>query len=229
MLTRPFLSRFAKDSRAVGTVEFVVALPLALFLMLGGYETANYVRVSLRLEMAANSIAEMISQSPANAAASVASNGLVTHQQLHFFYDSTMYTLPDSLTEAAQQGVNWQDITTVSTWSVEFKPNSANCGATCTYTPVVVWSFNGGPPCGAQIQESADDAVVTPLTLPSSVYGPGSLLVVQVKYKYYPTFGASWFGASTLTRTAMMAPRNVDVVESNDTADHAANCPNTPF
>lgn len=218
------LRAFARDTRAVGAVEFAISLPFVVFLMVGGYETANYVRASLRVETAANAIAEMLSQAKADPNAQASGDGLVTQSQLHFFRNSMIYTLPDAQTEATQTGQDWTQLAAVSYWSVKFKPNAANCGANCVYTPVVVWSYNHGPACDAQIQSVADDATVTPTTLPQSVYGPGSLMVVQVTYKYYPTFGANIFGPSTITRTALMAPRNVPLVELSDSADNAATC-----
>ena len=195
-----------------------------MMLFLGGFETANYVRASLRVEAAANSIAEMISQAPASASAAVPGDGTVSDSQMHFFWDSMQATLPDAVTEAAQLHKNWWDLATLSVWSVEFKQTSSS-----TYTPNVVWSWNAAVGCGDTITQVPDNSTITAKTLPASVYGPGSLIVVQVSYSYYPTFGASLFGSATITRTALLAPRNVPLVESAFTWTITGNCPGTPF
>jgi len=215
---------FASDLSGVSAVEFALSAPLILILFLGGFETANYVRVSLRVATAANSIAEMLSQEGSNSAASVPGNGLLTSFQFHFFWDSIQYSIPDSLDEASRKGVSWWDVANVKMWNIEFKQTSPN-----VYTPVVVWSSSGGPSCGATINQAPNDSVVTPTTLPASVYGPGSVLVVQINYSYSPIFGGNVFGDSTITRTAILAPRNVPIVEANAPTDNIYNCPGTPF
>jgi len=224
--------RLCAEETAIGTVEFALVLPFIALVMLGGYETANYVRVSQRVEIAANSIAEMISQTQPSSAASQTGDGVVTGSQLHFFWDSTMYTVPNALSQATQLGNSWFNNLTVSFWSVEFTPSSSSCGSSCTYTPVLVWYFQPGGSgnllCGKPIVKVSDTATPNPLAMPSSVYGPNSVVFVQVKYTYVPSFGASFVGSSTITRTAVMSPRIVPIIESSDTAEGAGNCPNTP-
>ena len=94
------LRRLWMEVTAVGTLEFALIVPFMALVMLGGYETANYVRMSQRVEIAANSIAEMISQIPPSSAASQTGDGLLTLDQIHFFGDSIMYMVPDALSEA---------------------------------------------------------------------------------------------------------------------------------
>lgn len=225
------LRRLWMEVTAVGTLEFALIVPFMALVMLGGYETANYVRMSQRVEIAANSIAEMISQIPPSSAASQTGDGLLTLDQIHFFGDSIMYMVPDALSEADRLGNNWWDNVVFRAWSVEFKPSSSNCGSNCTYTPVLLWyhtNGNGSLLCGKPIRQAPDTSIPSPLDIPASAYGPDSVVFVQLSYTYVPSFGASFIGSSTITRTAIMSPRIVPIVESSDYAEGAGNCPNTP-
>jgi hypothetical protein len=107
--------------------------------------------------------------------------------------------------------------------SIKFTATPTGCTTTCTYKPAVVWT-NGARSCGSTITAVADTSGYSPTTLPSDVFGPGSLIVVDVWYTFTPTFAAAYMPAIYIERSAYMAPRNVPVVESQATAQAPA-CP----
>jgi Flp pilus assembly protein TadG len=71
------LGRLAADRSGTVVVEFAMVLPVLMILILGSYETANLLIAYLKLEAAAETAADLVSQTPQNTvlAASGSSTG----------------------------------------------------------------------------------------------------------------------------------------------------------
>ena len=94
--------------------------------------------------------------------------------------------------------------------SVLFTPNPSTCTSNCSYIANVVW--NSGPnkrTCGVPLTAVPDTSVPSKTTLPTDVFGPGSLLVVDIVFNYTPIFGLGLFGTISIARSAYLAPRYV--------------------
>jgi len=211
---------FVRQRQAASTVEFAFLVPVVFLLLLMGFDTGRYVLATQRIQEVANSVAEMLSQTqPASTppATTPAAAGYVQDSDLHFYYGSAMATYPDVLAVANNAGTYWWQLLTVQMTSVYFKASPTNCvSPNCTYTPEVVWT-TGARSCGLTITGTSDTSGYNASTLPTDVFGPGSIIVVDVFYTFTPTFGAAYLPSIPIERSAYMAPRNVSVVESKAT------------
>jgi hypothetical protein len=210
------LDSFLNDRAAVSALEFALILPVLSMLLLGGFDMGRFILATQRTQAVANSIAEMLSQTPVSSSASVSGDGVVTQNDVLFYYNSAMFTFPDILTEATQLGVNWWNLLGVNIASVSFKATPTGCTTSCAYVPKLVWSF-GARTCGTTFTAVPDTNTFNPATLPTDVYAAGSLIVVDITYNWQPTFGAQYLGAVSIERSVFMEPRNVPLVESNAT------------
>jgi hypothetical protein len=210
---------FVRQRQAASTVEFAFLVPVVILLLLMGFDTGRYVLATQRIQEVANSVAEMLSQTqPAQTppATTPSMAGYVQDGDLHFYYDSAMATYPDVLAVANKTGTYWWQLLSVQMTSIYFKANPTNCTSSCTYTPEVVWT-TGARSCGLTMTAASDTSGYNAATLPTDVFGPGSLIVVDVSYTFTPTFGAAYLPSIPIQRSAYMAPRNVSVVESQAT------------
>jgi Flp pilus assembly protein TadG len=209
-----------RRQEGAGAVEFAFVAPILLFLLLAGFDFGRYVLATQRIQEVANSVAEMLSQSNAAQSPTVpveSGDAVVQDSDLHYYSDSAMVTYPDVLAVANSTGTYWWRLLTVQMTSIKFNTTPTGCTAACTYKPAVVWT-TGARTCGLTISAAPDVSTYNPATLPTDVFGPGSLIVVDVFYTFTPTFGAAYLPSFAIERSAFMAPRNVPVVESQATS-----------
>jgi hypothetical protein len=220
------LCSFIQRQRGASTVEFAFLMPVMLILMLAGFDTGRYVLATERIQEVANSVAEMLSQTDTAILPIVPilkSDGVVQDSDLHFYFDSAMATYPDVLVVANNTGTYWWQLLTVQMTSIKFNATPSGCTTSCTYKPTVLWT-TGSRSCGSTITAVGDTSAYSPTTLPQDVYGPGSIIVVDVSYTFAPTLGAAYMPSISIERSAYMAPRNVPYVESQATS-MAPPCP----
>lgn len=199
-------ARLARGVSAASAIEFALVLPVLIALMMGSVEMFRLAMTGKKAVATANAIGEMLSssQSPPTAG------------ELQFISDSGMIIDPDVLTDAQIRGVNWWSIMTASFTSVVFRPTVAGCTVRCKYTAHVAWSAGGQRrPCGT-LQSVADGSAYNPTTLPVSLFGPGSTIVVDSQYAYRPLFGDRIVGPRTITRSAYFAPRYIEPLTLGD-------------
>jgi Flp pilus assembly protein TadG len=211
---------FVRQRQAASTVEFAFLVPVVLLLLLMGFDTGRYVLATERIQEVANSVAEMLSQTGTPTSPIVATNsgdGVVQDSDLHYYYDSAMATYPDVLAVANNTGTYWWQLLTVQMTSVKFNATPTGCASSCTYKPTVMWT-SGARSCGLTLTSVPDASAYSPSTLPSGVFGSGSIIVVDVFYTFTPTFGAAYMPSISIERSAFMAPRNVPYVESQATS-----------
>ncbi len=226
----PRLHSFIWRRHGASSVEFAFIAPVLVLLLLAGFDTGNYVLATQRVQAVANSVAEMLSQT--NAAVSPITpvyngDGVVRNSDLQYYFDSAMATFPDVLAVANNTGTFWWQLLDVQMASVKFNATPAGCTSSCTYAPTVIWS-TGARTCGLTINAAPDTSTYNPATLPTDVFGPGSLIVVDVTYTFTPTFGAPFLPTIAIERSAYMAPRNVPFVESQS-ATMAPPCAGVTF
>ena len=208
---------FVRQRRAASTVEFAFLVPVVLLLLLMGFDTGRYVLATERIQEVANSVAEMLSQTNVAASPMNSGDGVVLDSDLHYYSDSAMVTYPDVLAVANNTGTFWWQLLKVQMTSVKFNATPAGCTSSCTYKPTVMWT-TGARSCGINLTAATDTSLYSPSTLPTDVFGPGSIIVVDVSYTFTPTIGAAYMPAISIERSAFMPPRNVPYVESQATS-----------
>ena len=231
------VQRFRAAEKGLAAIEFAVALPVLLLTVLAGTQVTNYVDASRKVDLIAQSISQMISQSMPPDNKSVA---LVDASDLHFSFDSALVLFPYLLRDSARQGVAWWEDISINYASIAFRPKSASCAdsldMSACYTANVVWTSTGtaqppeGPnfrPCSVEQQPADNAAAPGRATLPRSVYGPSSLIVIDVVFTFRPTFGSRLVPPVRIARSAYVQPRYASLI-NYDTANNtgiATKCP----
>ncbi|PPD42047.1 MAG: hypothetical protein CTY15_12750 [Methylocystis sp.] len=191
---------FLRETRGFAAVEFGLALPVLGLMLLGFIELDRYAWATRQLEVTANSIAQMLSQSQKVAPA-----------EMKYAQDSVMVLFPRVLQDSARLGKNWSDTVTVGMTEVGFTPTVPGCVTGCTYQAKVAWSGGSARrPCGAALMPAANNSTPSPTTLPTDVFGPNGIIVVDLTYAYQPLFAAKIFGPFTVKRSSYLQPRYVD-------------------
>jgi Flp pilus assembly protein TadG len=201
------LGAFARSRRGIAAVEFALVLPFMIILTLGSIEVARLIIFTRKIELVANTAVEMLSQNN-TPAPSNASQGVVNFNDLHFTQGATLVIFPQILQDAANKGVEWSNDIAISMASIQFTPTPSTCTTSCTYKANVIWNSGPNPrPCGTSLTPVADTNTPTPTTLPTDVYGPGTILAVDIVYTYTPLFIQTIFGSIKIARSAFLAPR----------------------
>jgi Flp pilus assembly protein TadG len=205
--SRQPLKRFWEARQAIAAVEFALVLPLLVILMLGSVEAARLITFARRVTLVATTAVEMLTQ---------IGTGTINYVDLHFAVDSTMVIFPQILQDAAQKHVSWSNDIEVSIASVVFTPNPSTCTSNCSYVAIVVW--NSGPAsnkrtCGVPLISAADTAAPSKTTLPADVFGPGSIVVVDIVFSCTPISGFGLFGTIPIARSAYLSPRYVPLIK----------------
>jgi Flp pilus assembly pilin Flp len=203
-LLRAKFGTFLGDRHGAAAIELAFIAPVMIVLALAGVDTTRYVEATESISKVASTIAQMITAN---------TTGSVNYVDLQFYHDSAMVIFPDVLRDAAQQGVPWYNDISISMSSIQFTAKPANCTKNCKYTPKVIWTGGNNPrACGAKLKSVADTSIPSATTLPTDIYGPGSVIVVDVEYNYHPYF-ISFLGASiSISRSIYMAPRYVPLI-----------------
>jgi len=149
----------------------------------------------------------------------------VTDAEVTTDFNSIITTLPDILSDASIRKVNWQSDIQAIVSSVTFSskpgqscapPTAASGNATCNVT--VNWSvgFSSTRQCGlntisyggASSSQAGSDVVnPTLLTIPPTLFSPGTIIVVDLIYAFNPSFTAWITGPLTFERAAYLPPR----------------------
>lgn len=222
---RSSLASFARNSGGAGAVEFAALAPILLLLLLVGFDAGRFVLATQRIQEVANTAAEMLAQTGLSSTAVLSNDGTVSDADLNFYWSSAIFIFPGAVAQAQAQNVSWSSQLLVNMSSVNFVANPKGCTSGCSYTAQVVWTTQNYRPCGSTITAVPDSNSPSPSTLPTDVFGAGSIIVVDVTYTWQPTFGANYLPSIAIVRSAYMAPRNVNIVEAASGDTLASNCP----
>lgn len=185
---RKFVAAFTGFIRAqngVAALEFALLLPLLLIMLLGSVELQRYMRMDRQLSLASENIAASIAQRQAS-----------DPRALHFEFDALPHLFPPSL----DGPLPWYSMVVHQFTNIAFKPSVAGCTQNCTYTANVAWvwpyydtAFGVGNlkrNCGT-LSPEAPGASPSGATIPAAMFGPGSIVVVDLGYQYKPLFGSA--------------------------------------
>ncbi len=235
---RRLLGRFRRAERGVAAIEFAVILPILLTLLLTGTQVVIFINASRKVGQVARSISQMISQAkppPDNSTTVAKVNAL----DLHFSFDAAMVIFPYLLNDAKRQNKAWWTDISINYASIAFTKVQGTCNdpadQSACYTANVVWTSTGTTqpygdnyrPCTAAQLPADNTAAPSRTALPRSVFGPASLIVIDVVFNFTPTLGSKFFPAIKIARSAYVQPRYASLI-NYDTANSdgiATKCP----
>ncbi len=234
MNSNQLLKRFLVTTRASSAVEFALIFPSLLILMLMGIQVVTYVNAARKVELLAASISEMISQAaPPSSSTTVAT---VNAADLHFSYDAGLVIFPFLMKDAARQNILWFQDINIDYASVKFTAiPGANCSSkpdlsTC-YVANVVWTSSGTNgsnyrPCVIPQLAASNTSPPNNTTLPAGIFGPNSIIVVDVVFTFTPTFGSRYLPAMRIARSTYVKPRYATLISYTASNDGIAQlCP----
>ncbi len=233
------LRRFRRANDGVAAIEIALILPVLLVIMLAGIQLVAYINAVRKVELVVESISQMISQSkpPSNGSTTVAT---VNADDLHYSFDSALVLFPYIMGEGKRQGKQWWQVITINYASIQFKQVATTCGGSADqsacYVATVVWTSTGttqsstGPtyrPCIIPQLPASDTADPSPTTLPRSLFGPASMVVIDVVFTFNPTFGARYLPSLRIARSAYIQPRYASLIDfdTNGNDGIATKCP----
>lgn len=226
MLARDALTRFRGSVAGVSAVEFAFVFPILLILLLAGGQVILYIDATRKVQQIATSVSEMLSQ--AAPAASADTTAKVNATDLNFSYDASLVIFPYIMGDAQRRNISWRQGLTVSFAGISFTKLSATCDGTADlsscYAATVDWTSTGTSsgsyrPCILPQLPVDDGAPYNRLNLPRSLYGPGSIVAVDVSFTFNPTFGSSFLNPVTITRSAFVQPRYVTRIDFDTTSN----------
>lgn len=224
-MRRPHAARcFPAEARGASAVEFALVFPVLALLLLGGLQVVLYVDATRRVEAVATSISQMISQAtPATAGSTTAT---VNALDLHFSYDAALVLFPYLMSDGKRKGVAWWQDITIDYASIQFtqivKPCPTATDQSGCYRADVVWTSTGTVgtttrPCSVAQAAADDTAPTTPKTLPRSLFGPGSVIAIDVSFSFVPTFGANVLKPILISRSVFVQPRYAQLIKYDST------------
>ena len=198
------LRSFRRDTRGLAALEFAIWAPVMSLVLFGGVEITRYTIATKRIENVASTIGQMLT---------VNSSGTVNYVDLQFYNDSAMVLFPMVLGDAKQQNKSWSNDIDITMSSVTFTASPANCTTTCTYVPKVAWSAgNNRRSCTTPPTSASNTAAPSVTTLPADVFGPTSLIVVDVAFVFRPMIAPKFMNAMTINRSYFVTPRYVPTI-----------------
>ena len=210
------LNGFWQNRRAMAAVEAALIIPIFLMFSLGSYEAIRYVNMSRRLTTLANSMATMITTrvQPVNG------------DDVLFAFNSAMVIFPDVLSDPARGSTNWSNYLSMTISNVLFTPTVNGCTTGCTYKANIDWSIgaNASRSCTVAPLSVANSTISSLTTLPTDVFNPGSLIVVDLSYPFVPQFGGQYIPSITIHRSAYLQPRYMSSVSIVNTGGPYGKC-----
>ncbi|MGH1569884.1 TadE/TadG family type IV pilus assembly protein [Methylobacterium sp. P31] len=224
--------RFFADARAVSAIEFALIFPVLLILMLAGIQLLTYINATRKVELIAQSISQMLSQAQPPQGSTTAT---VNATDLHFSFDSALVLFPYLMKDGPRQGLQWWQDIAITFAAVTFTQSASNCSGSdlsSCYTANVVWTSTGTTggnyrPCTPAQLAADNTAPPSRYVLPRSVFGPGSIIAVDVVFNFKPTFGARFIPAMRIARSMYVQPRYAALVNFDTTGNDgiATRCP----
>ena len=218
------LECFKRGNNASAAVEFALIFPVLLILMVVGTGMVAYVNAVRKTELLAATISEMISQASPPIGSTTAS---VTAADLHFSYDSGLVVFPYLMKDAARQSIYWWQDIYIDYASIKF---TAIPGKSCTgladmsscYTAAVVWTSSGTTggnyrPCLIAQLPQSNTAAPNKAYLPVSIFGPNSIIAVDIVFTFTPTFGSAFVTPLRIARSVFVQPRYAALITYSST------------
>jgi Flp pilus assembly pilin Flp len=202
--TRRRASAFARDASGVSAIEFALIAPILLLLMMASVEFQRYLRTSRQLANAADQIATLVAQR---------SETLPNWDALSEDFDSAYQSFPEAPLRADVG--TWRTVLRHRIAQASFSKVSPACTTNCAYNAKMSWMWGSGAAptgmarqCGA-LTLAPDGAEPSGDSIPERLVGPGSVIIVDLFFDYYPVFGSTLVQPVTMAKTGYAFPRFV--------------------
>jgi Flp pilus assembly protein TadG len=203
------LHHFITSKCAASAVEFSLIAPVLLILFFAAIDISRAVTAAYRAGFVADTIGELVSQA----------DHTLTDSELTSFIQLAPLIDPDILAHGRHiKSTNLKSLANVAISSIAMSKLNASCTSGCTYSGSVVFSRAlSGPtrPCGLQTA-SANDAAISMTALPTSVFGPVDIVVVDITVFFKPFLISAALMPDQFIRSAYFRPRILSRISSQN-------------
>ncbi len=175
---RTSFKAWGKDERGLAALEFALAAPILLTLLLSGFEYARYLLIHQKAEKLAYTVADVVAQSTSVTTAQLSQTLSVTSQIMQ----------PYSVT--ANERVIISSVYQSGT----------------TNPPTVRWQYSGGGTLTATSRVGAVNGNAT-LPTGFTLNDKDNIIVAEVFYSFTPIFAGELLGTVTIYKQAIFKPR----------------------
>ncbi len=184
--------------RGVAALEFALASPMLILMLLSMYDIANGWLAWRRLTAAAQSVGQIATMLAVNADGT---NSL-TFDQAWRSSTAVYASMPEMLVTGARYGVTLSQVLFTSTSAC----NGAICAAHVDWSKAML-GVAAPRPCGA-LSATADDAAPGPTVMPQSAFQAAPVLVADVTYDFKPLFLGGVVGPISMARSSYFPARS---------------------
>ena len=216
-MTLTSFRQFSRSIAAVAAVEFAIILPFMLLLMIGGFEISRFLHLSFRVSQTAGNIGLILSQY----------TRVLKPDDIQLARNSAVLVTPE-LRRGRGPGYDaWKDRMQIDLARVEIKA-VAGRGA---YEAKPIWtSKSSRRTCNVLRPMNSGRDNYDPGAIPSALLsGAGSVVVVDVSFRYAPILGESFVGtrgSMLIERSVYIEPRQGGLIRyDNSDSSVANNCP----
>jgi Flp pilus assembly protein TadG len=202
--------RFCRARSGVSAVEFALLAPVLVTMLGGAVEMSGAITAANRSTYVADSLAEMVSRV----------DHTITATEMKNFAVAASLVDPDIVRYAKESGKDLEKSFKVTVTSVQFDKKVASCQSGCSYDAKTVFSYslNGvARSCGKLAPATGESS--SPDGLPADVYGPGSLVMVEVETFYMPVMPIRLSETISFKRSSYFRPRYLSRI------NYEKNCP----
>lgn len=130
--------------------------------------------------------------------------------------------------DAALKGMSWWQDIFIDYASIQFTQTSTSCGSnadqSACYAAKMQWTSSGATgrqyrPCLVPQLPAPDNAAASSNTLPKNLFGPGSIIAIEVSFSFVPSIGMRFLPSITIARSVYVKPRYASVINF-DTTNH---------
>ncbi len=172
-----FLRRFRQDRRGVILVEFALAMPVFVIMILGGVEVARYVLLQQKLNGVASTMADLVAQTETLSEAEL----------------TTLFTAVDFVAQPFELGANGVVIV-------------SSVGATNGDPPRINWQRSGAGSLTATSQIGAEGDTPN-LPADFVIRDGESVIIAEVFFEFTPFIGEQFVPPRQVYHRAMLRPR----------------------
>lgn len=206
---------FGRATSGLAAVEFAIILPFLILLMVGGFEVSRYLHLHFRVTQTAGNVGLMLSQY----------DRVLQPVDIETVRNSAPLVLPEARMNRSVEYTSWSDRMAIDIASVEIRAVGNR-----KFEAKPVWT-TAGSRRSCQILQPLNSAKdnYDPARLPKALLnGAGSVIVVDVIYKFEPIITSSRFKIKMMNieRSVYIEPRLVNIIRYDDSDKSvASNCP----
>ncbi len=208
-IRRRSASKFASAEAGAVVVEFALIMMIMPLIIIGFSQVARAAILAHKIQLVATVMGQILSQ-----------KDVVTAGDVQSAWKASLLIVPDLWDDSMRRNTDWRELVEPAVSSIKFVRVTGDGAYSTDYDGVVDWSWaydqNNRRCVGAKTKRGTAKERPLPYTLPAELFGPGTIVAVEIRYNYAPIIPL--YGNRELTATAYFKPRLVDEISVDTTS-----------